>query len=102
MFVASDFVSNILTRAHSISKECYNKVQSIFASRVFSGSHWVSPPGEPDAHYLSIASSCKNILQDTNLPMPAHNFFGNIRETAIQYNEDKLIRDRLEEEEEEI
>lgn len=102
VFVFVDFVITILTKAHSIGSDCYRKVESQLASTVFSGSHGVSPPGEPDAHYISIAQNCDAVLKSQNLPLEVSEFYQYIKARAEEENRRKLARDKLEEEEEDL
>lgn len=102
VFAEVDFVKNLLTKASDISAECYKNVQSQLASIVFSGARMVSPPGQPDAHFVSIAERCKAILTGNDVPTVVANFYRGIQAEAEEENRRKLERDRIEQEEEEI
>jgi len=102
IFVAVDFLGDLLTRAADIGEACYRKASSKLAGAVFSGSWAESPPGEPSAHWVGIAESCEAVLKRQDLPKPVCDFYRSVKEHAENLNLQKLERDKMEEQEEDI
>ena len=102
IFSVCPFISELLLRAKEVSEDCYKHVGSTFYCVAFSGTHYVSPPGQPDGFHLSIAEQCKILIEKESLPEPVLQFYRSVQKSADERAKEKLDRDKVELEEEEF
>ncbi len=101
-----DFVNALLTEA---SKPQYQKderfalIKDKLTFMPFSGTRWMSPPGEEDDLCLKIIEVCQTTLdKNPNHPEVLKDFYRNLIKAAKHENQSKLDRDKIELQEEEF
>ena len=102
IFSAIDLIDELLRRADAVGEECYSCAYGSLHSSIFSGSWGESGLGEPSRRWTGIVAHCDSVLTAENISDATRKAFRLIKKDAEKMNERKLLRDKLEVEEEGI